>query len=145
MTPTRPQPATQTICGATTTLSPFAILVSNVVRTGFYAPVNPIAGVLNSVKSGSTVPLKFNVSVNGVEQTTTAGLEMTVQMVSCDSNAPEDTVEQAAVTGGTSLRYDAGAGHFIQNWKVPKGPGCYMVRLTTTQDGLALTARFKVR
>jgi len=86
------------------------------------------------------------VSVNGVEQTTTAGLEMTVQVVSCDSNAPEDPVEPAAVTGGTSLRYDAATHQFIQNWQVPKTPGaCYMVRATTAADGLALTARFKVK
>ncbi len=138
-------PDTETVCGATTTLSPFAILVSNVVRKGFYSPVNPIAGVLNTVKGGSTVPLKFNVFVDGVNQTTTAGLmPMTVQMVSCDSSAPQDPVD-FTVTGETSLRYDAAAGYFIQNWKVQKTPGCYMVRMTTTQDGLALTARFKVR
>ena len=41
--------------------------------------------------------------------------------------------------------YDAGLGYFIQNWKVPKTAGCYMVRVTTQQDGLALTARFKVK
>jgi hypothetical protein len=136
---------TQTICGATTTLSPFAVLISDVVRTGFDAPVNPIAGFLNVVKAGSTVPLKFNVVVNGVQQTTTAGIVMTVQAVSCDANAPLDDVEPAQTTGGTSLRYDESAHRFIQNWKVPKSPGCYMVRMTTTQDGLALTARFKVK
>jgi hypothetical protein len=136
---------TLTICGATTSLSPFAVLVSSVVRTGFYAPVNPIAGFLNTVKGGSTVPLKFDVSVNGVEQTTIAGLAMTQQVITCDGSAPEDAVEPAAVTGGTSLRYDAVAGHFVQNWKVPKAPGCYMVRMATQQDGLALTARFKVK
>jgi hypothetical protein len=107
--------------------------------------VNPIAGVLNTVKGGSTVPLKFNVLVNGVNKTTTAGLmPMTVQMVACDSNVPEDPVD-FTVAGETSLRYDSTAGSFIQNWKVPKTPGCYMVRMITTQDGLALTARFKVR
>lgn len=136
---------TQTICGATTTLSPFAVLASNVVRTGFYPPVNPIAGFLNTVKGGSTVPLKFNVSLNGVEQTTTAGLSMTVQAIHCDTSAPQDEVEPAAVVGGTGLRYDAAGGYFIQNWQIPKTPGCYMVRMTTDQDGLALTARFKVR
>jgi hypothetical protein len=137
--------ASQTICGATTTLSPFAVVVSNVVRRGFYAPVNPIAGYLNTVKGSATVPLKFNVFVNGVAQTTTAGLEMSVQRIDCDTSAPQDEVEQAAVTGGTSLHFDTAAGYFIQNWKTPKTPGCYMVRMTTTQDGLALTARFKVR
>jgi hypothetical protein len=133
------------ICGATTTLSPFAVLVSHVVRTGFYAPVNPMAGFLNTVKGGSTVPLKFDVAVNGVEQTTTAGLQMIQQVIPCDGSAPEDPVEPTAVTGGTTLRYDTTAGQFIQNWKVPKTPGCYMVRLATSQDGLALTARFKVK
>lgn len=28
------------------------------------------------------------------------------------------------VSGQTSVRYDALAGHFIQNWKVPKISGC---------------------
>ncbi|HEX5216032.1 MAG TPA: PxKF domain-containing protein [Vicinamibacterales bacterium] len=137
-------PGTQTICGSTTSLSPFAVLVSNVVRSGFYAPVNPIAGFLNTVKSGSIVPLRFNVWVNGVEMTTpTSELALTVQPIACDSSAPQDEVEPAETTGGTSLRYSGG--QFIQNWKVPTTPGCYMVRMTTAQDGLALSARFKVR
>jgi len=134
---------TQTICGATTSLSPFAVLVSHVVRTGFYAPVNPIAGFLNTVKGGSTVPLKFNVFVDGIEKKTTDGLLFTVQTISCDSTAPLDPVD-FTVAGETSLRYDANAGHFIQNWKVPRVPGCYMVRMTTA-DALALTARFGVK
>jgi hypothetical protein len=136
---------TRTICGATTSLSPFAVLASNVVRTGFHAPVNPMAGFLNTAKGGSTVPLKFNVFVNGTEQKTTGGLVLTMQQIHCDSNAPQDDVEPAPVTGGTTLRYDA-AGYFIYNWKVPKTPGlCYMIRMTTLQDELALTARFKVK
>ena len=139
-------PATETICGATTSLSPFAVFASPIVRTGFYAPMSPIAGFLNTVKGGSTVPLKFDVSVGGVEKTTTDGLVLTLQSIGCDSGAPEDLVEPAATTGGTSLRYDATAGYFIQNWKVPKTPdACYMVRMTTEADGLALSARFKVK
>ena len=138
-------PATQTICGATSSLSPFAILASPIVRSGFHAPVKPLAGYLNVAKGGSTVPLKFNIFVNGVQKTTTDGLSLTQQAIGCSLGAPEDDVEPAATTGGTTLRYDTGAGHFVQNWKVPKKSGCYMVRMTTTQDGLALTARFKVK
>lgn len=139
-------PATETICGATTSLSPFAVFASSVVRTGFYAPVNPIAGFLNVAKGGSTVPLKFEVHVNGVEQTSTIGLQLTIQAITCDTSAPLDELEAAAPSGGTTLRYDADAGYFVQNWKVPKTPGaCYMVRMTTEADGLALTARFKVK
>jgi hypothetical protein len=137
-------PDTKTICGATTTLSPFAVLVSDVVREGFYTPVNPIAGFLNTVKGGATVPLKFEVFVNGIEQTSTAGLAMTVRMIACDTSAPEDPVE-VELAGGTELRYDSAAGYFVQNWKAPRALGCYMVQMTTEQDNLALTARFKVK
>jgi hypothetical protein len=137
-------PATKTICGATTTLSPFAVLVSNVVRTGFYAPVNPFAGFLNTVKGGSTVPLKFNVSVNGVNQTSIDGLALTMQQIHCDSSAPEDPVEATPDSVGNGLHYAGGA--FIYNWKTPQTPGlCYMIRMTTARDGLALTARFKMK
>jgi hypothetical protein len=95
------------------------------------------------VKGGSTVPLKFNVTIDGIEKKTTDGLIFTVQTIACDSSAPLDPVD-FTVAGETTLRYDAAAGQFIQNWKVPKTPGCYLVRMTT-EDALALTARFKVR
>lgn len=138
------QPATKTICGATTSLSPFAVLVSNVVRKGFYTPINPVAGYLNVVKGGATVPLKFEVFVNGVEQTSTNGLTMTLRTIACDTSAPLDLVEPESA-GATGLRYDATGGYFVQNWKAPKTAGCYMVQITTQQDNLALTARFSVR
>jgi hypothetical protein len=134
---------TKTVCGATTSLSPFALLVSDVVRAGFHAPVNPIAGFLNTVKGGSTVPLSFNVFVNGTEKTTTDGLELSQQQIPCDGSAPEDPVE-AAPSVGSGLTYRSGSFHY--NWKTPKTPGlCYMVRMTTAQDGLALTGRFKMK
>ena len=136
--------ATKTICGATTSLSPFAVLGSRVVRTGFHAPVNPVAGFLNTVKGGSTVPLKFNVFVDGSEQTTTSGLELTLQQIPCDPDAPQDPVEVTPDSGGNGLHYAGGS--FIYNWKTPKTPGlCYMIRMTTAQDGLALTGRFKMK
>jgi uncharacterized membrane protein len=138
------QPETKTICGATTSLSPFAVLVSDVVRKGFYTPLNPLAGYLNVVKGGATVPLKFEVFVNGVEQTSTNGLTMTVRAIACDTSAPLDPVEPE-VAGGTGLRYDSAGGYFVQNWKAPRTAGCYMVQVTTQQDNLALTARFSVR
>ena len=36
--------------------------------TGFYQPVD-MNGVVNTVKGGSTVPLKFNIYAGGVERT----------------------------------------------------------------------------
>jgi len=137
-------PATTTICGTTMSFSPFAIFVSPIERTGFYSPVSSVPGFMNTVKGGSTVPLKFNVYVNGVEKTDVAGLQFSVASVSC-TPAEEDPVD-AVTTGNTSLRYDAKAGHFIQNWKTPKGAGaCLVVRITTLDDGLSIGAFFRTK
>jgi hypothetical protein len=130
------------ICGVTTSFSPFGIFVSPLKVAGFYSPVSQVPGAINAVKGGSTVPLKFNVYVNGVEKTDKAGLEFGVWMVGCANSSGEDPVD-FTTTGGTELRYSGGS--FIQNWKTPKMPGCYLVRLTTTADGLSLNALFKVK
>jgi hypothetical protein len=131
------------ICGQTTSFSPFAIFVSPIVRTGFYEPVSSAADAVNTVKGGSTVPLKFNVYVNDVEKKDIAGLTFGVWAVACSNSASEEPVE-FTTTGGTNLRYDTAAGTFVQNWKTPKAPGCYLVRMTTV-DGLSISALFKVK
>lgn len=128
----------------TTSLSPFAIFVSPVTRTGFYQPVNSTPGYVNTVKGGSTVPLKFNVHVDGVETTDTSGLQLSVASVGCTSGGSEVAVN-VTTRGNTSLRYDADAGTFVQNWKTPAGAGCYVARMTTAADGLSLSALFKVK
>jgi hypothetical protein len=132
------------ICGTTTSFSPFAVFVSPVTRSGFYSPVTSTAGFVNVIKGGSTVPLKFNVWVDGVPQTDTAGLQFTAAAISC-TNPGSGTPIGFQTTGGTSLRYDATAGAFVQNWKAPTAPGCYAVRLTTAADGLSLSALFRVK
>ncbi len=104
---------------------------------------HPVRAELDpEVPGASTSPLEAAIGAQRLER-----YERSLALLaSCDAHAPEDPVEPAPTTGGATLRYDATAGHFIQNWKVPQTPGaCYMVRMTTAQDGLALTARFKVR
>jgi hypothetical protein len=113
---------------------------------GFYAPVD-MNGVWNTVKGGSTVPLKFEVwagPAGSSEQSgTSAVTSFTQTLVSCPgANAPTDAIETFFTTGGTALRYDATAGQFVQNWATPKKPGsCYRVAMTT-QDGSRLIANF---
>jgi len=136
--------AAMTICGTATSFSPFAIFVSPVTRTGFYSPVSQVAGFVNTAKGGSTIPLKFNIYVNGVEQTDTAGVSFQVWAVSCSATEAEAPVD-FTTTGGTSLRYDTDGGYFVQNWKTPKAPGCYVVRMTTAADGLSISALFKIK
>ncbi len=120
------------------------LVTDQITRTGFYEPVNSNVGFVNTVKGGSTVPLKFEVIVNGVEKTDTAGLLFSIAPIAC-ANSVEDAVD-FTTTGGTNLRYDTGVGQFIQNWQTPKSPGsCYVVKMTTSGDGGALTAMFKMK
>ena len=109
---------------------------------GFYQPVD-MNGVYNTVKNGSTVPLKFEIFAGNTELTDVANIEsLTYAQTSCDVTATTDEVETIA-TGGTSLRY--ADGQFIYNWKTPKTAGkCYRVTMTTI-DGSSLVAYFKLK
>jgi hypothetical protein len=111
---------------------------------GFYQPTD-MSGVVNTVKGGSTVPLKFEIFAGSAELTSTADVKSLVaNKIACDAGANEDPVEVTA-TGGTSLRYDTTGGQFIYNWQTPKPTGiCYRVTMTT-QDGSSLAAVFKTR
>ncbi len=111
--------------------------------TGFYQPVD-MNGVYNTVKNGSTVPLKFEVVAGTTEVTDTATVVVSAKQITCASGSPSDDIEVVA-TGGTSLRYDPTGGQFIYNWQTPKTAGtCYAVTATTS-DGSALTAFFKLK
>jgi VCBS repeat-containing protein len=110
--------------------------------TGFYQPVSMDA--LNTVKGGSTVPLKFNVYAGDLELTDVALVTFSAAPYTCGGSLPEDPVTMTT-TGNTSLRYDFTDGQFIQNWKTPKSPGkCYLVTMTTS-DGSKLEANFKLK
>ncbi|CAA9472775.1 MAG: hypothetical protein AVDCRST_MAG02-3875 [uncultured Rubrobacteraceae bacterium] len=111
---------------------------------GFYQPVD-MGGVYNTVKGGSTVPLKFELFKGATELTdTTAIKSLQATKVTCQSGATIDDIETVA-TGATSLRYDATGGQFIYNWKTPTGAGtCYKVTVTA-QDGSTLSAFFKMK
>lgn len=112
--------------------------------SGLYQPVD-MGNVLNTVRAGSTVPLKFEIFAGPTELTDTAAVKSLVAAPSlCDGSASEDPIELTA-TGGTALRYDVTAGQFVYNWQTPKKPGsCYRVTITD-QSGSFATALFKLR
>jgi hypothetical protein len=113
------------------------------VITGFYQPVD-MNGVLNTVKGGATVPLKFEVFAGSSEVTDLALVSMSAKQISCPAGAATEDIEVVA-TGGTSLRYDTTSGQFIYNWQTPKKANtCYAVTATTS-DGSFLTALFKLK
>lgn len=110
---------------------------------GFYQPVD-MNGVLNTVKGGSTVPVKFEVFAGSTELIDPSRMTAKVNSMVCTPNAPADDIEVLG-TGSTSLRYDATAGHFIYNWKTPTGAGsCYKLTMTAA-DGSTISADFKLK
>jgi hypothetical protein len=111
--------------------------------SGFYQPVD-MAGVVNTVKNGSGVPLKFEIFAGETELSDTSLVTMSAIKVGCTSGTTESEVE-LTTSGATSLRYDATEGQFIFNWKTPKAPNtCYDVTVTSL-DGSSITAKFKLR
>ncbi|HEY2895852.1 MAG TPA: PxKF domain-containing protein, partial [Gemmatimonadaceae bacterium] len=117
---------------------------------GFYQPVDMNAGgmIYNTVKGGSTVPMKFNIyqstQANTNERTDVGAVKsFTASPYVCTAAATDDI--EIVSTGGTVLRYDTSGQQFIQNWATPKSPGtCYKVTMTAL-DGSALTAYFKLK
>ncbi|HSN11823.1 MAG TPA: PxKF domain-containing protein, partial [Propionibacteriaceae bacterium] len=126
----------------TTQTRPYTVLAWTL--GGFYQPVD-MGTVWNTVKNGSTVPLKFEVFAGPTELTDTAVVDsFTVKSMSCSVTATVDDID-LTTTGGTSLRYDTTAGQFVQNWQTPKTPGaCYQVTMTT-DDGSHISANFKLK
>jgi hypothetical protein len=123
----------------------FQVTVRALMRKGFYQPVD-MNGTINTVKAGSTVPLKFEVFAGTTELTDISVVkEIKVAKVNMSTTALTDEIETTA-TGGTGLRYDSTGGQFIYNWST-KGLAssqCYQLTLTL-QDGSTIIANFKMK
>jgi hypothetical protein len=112
---------------------------------GFYSPVD-MGGILNVVKGGATVPLKFEVFAGPTELTAVSSIaSFRTAAIDCGTQTGASDEIEIVSTGGTILRYDGTGGQFIQNWQTPKTPGlCYRVTMTTL-DGSALQAWFRMK
>jgi hypothetical protein len=119
---------------------------------GFFQPVDmPNPGIVwNTVKNGSTVPLKFRLFAGPTELTDILDVKsITSAPVACSAGT-EDAIETvAAQTGGSTLRYDTTAGQFIFNWKTPSGSAvvgkCYRVTMTAQDLTTKIIAYFKLK
>jgi hypothetical protein len=119
---------------------------------GFFQPVdmpNPSI-VWNTVKNGSTVPLKFELFAGATELTDIVAVQsITSAQVACSAGT-EDAIETVvSTTGGSTLRYDTTAGQFIFNWKTPSGSSavgkCYRVTMTAQDLTTTIIAYFKLK
>jgi hypothetical protein len=103
---------------------------------GYFSPVK---SGWNTVKSGSTVPLKFQLFQGAEgenEVVSTAQIVFRVQAKPCQNGGAVDDDEITELsTGGTVLRYSGTPGvdgQFIQNWQTPsrKAGMCYAATMS---------------
>lgn len=126
----------------------FTVTVNGFMFAGFHQPVDMNA--VNTVKNGSTIPVKWELfGAGGIEFTDTGAVAAgwpKAQKVNCASLGMtiEDAIETTA-TGGTSLRYDGTSGQFIYNWQTPKQAGtCWRLDVKLV-DGSTKSATFKLK
>jgi uncharacterized delta-60 repeat protein len=110
--------------------------------TGFFAPIDN-GGVLNTLKAGSAVPVKFSLGGNKGLAILASGSPSS-QKILCDSSAPTDQVEETSTAGSSSLSYDATSDRYNYVWKTDKAwaDSCRVLTVTLI-DGTSHTAKFK--
>ncbi len=86
--------------------------------TGFFPPVNNLP-VVNQVKAGQAVPLKFSLDGNQGLDIFAAGYPKSVA-ISCDFAAPIDVLEETLTAGSSSLAYDPSSDQYTYVWKTDK-------------------------
>ena len=110
---------------------------------GFYAPVDN-QPVVNVVKAGSSVPLKWSLAgYQGMGVLATGSPSS--RSVSCDSSLAPDELELTATPGSSGLSYDATADRYSYVWKTEKAwTGCRELVLRLS-DGSVHTAAFRFK
>lgn len=107
---------------------------------GYEQPVD-MGGIVNVIKGGSRVPLRFRLFAGGSAVTSISAVQMTAARVTCQSGVPNDDLT-LVTTGGTSFRYDS---TFIYNWQTPRTPGACCAVTARSSDKSTLTASFLTR
>jgi hypothetical protein len=110
--------------------------------TGFFAPVDN-APVLNTVKAGSAIPVKFSLNGNQGLNVLAAGFPIS-QPMACDSTMPSDAIEQTVTAGSSGLQYDAATDQYTYVWKTNKewASSCRALNVQLS-DGTSHMAYFK--
>ena len=133
--------ASNIACGSVTSFSPFALFESAYRFTGFFPPVDN-APVVNTVKAGQGVPVKFGLDGNqGLAVFVGAG--PISQQTNCTSGAPLDAVNETVSAGASGLVYDTAAGQYVYVWKTEKAWAGTCRQLTLPfNDGSTRRANF---
>ncbi|MCB9079650.1 MAG: PxKF domain-containing protein [Anaerolineaceae bacterium] len=111
---------------------------------GFSPPVdNP--PILNAVKAGNAVPVKFSLSGDQGLGIFASGYPKS-QQISCDNKAPLDDIEETETSGSSSLSYSNSNDQYNYVWKTEKGWSGTCRQLTVQlKDGVTHSANFKFK
>ena len=110
--------------------------------SGFMQPVdNP--PVLNSVRAGQAVPVKFRLGGDrGLDVLATGS--PTSATIPCAGGAPKDPIEETATAGASDLQYDVATQTYTYVWKTQKAWSGTCRRFTLRlDDGTVRTADFR--
>ncbi|MDQ0896122.1 PxKF domain-containing protein [Agromyces ramosus] len=108
---------------------------------GFAEPVD-MGDVVNSVKAGGAVPIKFTLNGDQGTDVLAAGSPI-VQFGTCSSSAAVDEIEQTVTAGASGLKYDAAADQYVYVWKTEKSwAGKCATFVLQLNDGTTHTALF---
>jgi hypothetical protein len=109
--------------------------------TGFFAPIAN-GGVVNVVKAGQAVPVKFSLGGNQGLSILAVGSPFS-RPIACNSSASSSAVDETVTAGGSGLSYDATADQYTYVWKTDKtwANSCRMLTVLLN-DGVPHTALF---
>jgi hypothetical protein len=121
-----------------------AVPTSSWTFDGFFQPVDNLPTV-NTVKAGSTVPLKFSLGGDRGLAIFAPGYPASVAHP-CGTASAEDAIEQVATPGESTLTYDAGSDRYHYNWKTEKSwSGQCRTLVVKFVDGTVARAEFKFK
>ena len=111
--------------------------------SGFFQPVDNLP-MLNTVKAGSAVPVKFSLNGNRGLDIMAAGYP-TSNVAACEAPAGDDAIESTLTAGSSSLSFDAAADQYVYVWKTEKtwAGQCRQLRVKLA-DGTVHAANFKL-
>jgi hypothetical protein len=108
---------------------------------GFFAPIDN-GGVLNVVRAGSTIPVRFSLAGDQGLAILAEGSPSS-RPIACNSAAPQDLVEETTSAGSSTLSYDAANDQYRYAWQTSKAWNGTCRELTVQLiDGNSYTALF---
>ena len=100
---------------------------------GFRSPVDG-PPVVNTVKAGAAVPVKFSLGGDQGLDVFAAGYPVVQPSSACESTATLDSIEQTSPASANAFTYDPATDTYTFVWKTAKAKGCYQLVLRFDDD-----------